>query len=69
MVDKSEFNMRKMELVNLYKEYANQLEFFAVDDLTNFRKLDRLSNLHHKAMECQAEFTQYISERINEITK
>ena len=62
-------NLNWVKFVNLHKEYANLLELFAVDDLNNFRKLDRLSNLLNKVMECQAEFTQFTTGVINWVTK
>jgi hypothetical protein len=64
MIDKDEFNIRKLELANLYKEYAELLEHFAVEDLNNFKKLDRLSNVYRAMVASQAEFTQFISDKM-----
>jgi hypothetical protein len=69
MISKDEFNVRKLELVNLYIEYANLLEHFTVEDIKNFRKLDRLSNVHRAVMACQAEFTQFISDKMEDSTE
>jgi hypothetical protein len=69
MISKDEFNVRKLELVNLYKEYAELLEHFATEDLNNFKKLDRLSNVYHAVMKCQAEFTQFIADKLDGATE
>ena len=69
MISKDEFNVRKLELVNLYKEYAELLESFAIEDINNFKKLDRLSIVYHAVMECQAEFTQFIADKMEKATE
>lgn len=66
MVSNDEFNLRRLELVNLYKEYATLLEHLTVQDLNNFRKLDRLSNIHYAVLASQAEFTQFIANTIKQ---
>jgi hypothetical protein len=69
MMNKDEFNIRKLELANLYKEYAELLENFAVEDLNNFKKLDRLSNVYRAMVASQAEFAQFISDNMQKGTE
>ena len=69
MISKDEFNIRKAELANLYKEYAEFIEHLAIEDLNNFKKLDRLSNVYRAVIACQAEFTQFIADGIEGATE
>jgi len=69
MISKDEFNVRKLELVNLYKEYAELLEYFTTEDINNFKKLYRLSNVYHTLIKCQAEFTQFIADKMGGATE
>jgi len=63
---KTDFRLRKIELLHIYAEFTNLLDGFELEDIHNIRTLNNLSNSYNLLIKKQSEFAQFLNDLINE---